>query len=76
MLLVIVAAGFAWVAAIRPWLWALLVGAPLAIIEVPASRSVAPLLGLAFASVGAVAGWALARATGRPDDEAGGGRRG
>ncbi|HEX7950046.1 MAG TPA: hypothetical protein VF494_06840 [Candidatus Limnocylindrales bacterium] len=45
----------------RPWLWTLLVGAPLAIIEVPATGSAASLVGLLFAGIGASLGLLLRR---------------
>jgi hypothetical protein len=63
-LLVVTASALAFVDRRRPWLWALLVGAPLAIIEVPASGSAAPLAGVVVAAVGAGVGWLLARGTG------------
>ncbi|HEY2917025.1 MAG TPA: hypothetical protein VGI98_07415 [Candidatus Limnocylindrales bacterium] len=63
-LLVLAGAIFAAVDGRHPWGWALLVGAPLAIIEVPASGSLAPLAGVAFAAVGAAGGWLLARTIG------------
>jgi hypothetical protein len=59
--LVAASAAFAAVEGRRPWLWALLIGAPLAFIEVPASGSPAPLAGLAFAGLGAAVGWLLSR---------------
>ena len=46
----------------RPWLWTLLVGAPLAIIEAPATGSAASLVGLLFAGIGASLGLLLRRA--------------
>ena len=46
----------------RPWLWTLLVGAPLAIIEVPTTGSAAPLVGLLFAGIGASFGLLVRRA--------------
>lgn len=48
----------------RPWLWTLLIGAPLAIIEVPASGSAASLVGLLFAGIGASFGLLVRRAIG------------
>jgi hypothetical protein len=63
-LLVVAAAAVAFVDRRRPWLWAVLVGAPLAMIEVPTTGSLAPLAGLAFAAVGAAVGWLLTRAIG------------
>lgn len=48
----------------RPWLWAALVGLPLAIIEVPQTGSAAPLAGLLFAAVGASIGLVGRRALG------------
>jgi hypothetical protein len=46
----------------RPWLWALLVGLPTPVIEIAGGGSNGALLALVFASIGAAAGWALARA--------------
>ena len=46
----------------RPWLWALLVGLPTPLIEIPSTGSTGSILALAFAAAGAAAGWALARA--------------
>lgn len=63
--LLVLAAGV--VAAIdgrRPWLWALLVGAPLPIIEVPSTGSSAPLVALLFAAIGASIGVIVRRAPG------------
>ena len=48
----------------RPWLWAVLVGLPLAVIEVPSSGSAAPLAALLFAAVGASIGLVGRRALG------------
>ena len=46
----------------RAWLWTLLVGAPLPIVEVPGSGSAAPLVALLFAAVGAAIGLVISRA--------------
>ena len=46
----------------RPWLWALLVGAPTPIIEIDTLGATGSLLAVVFASAGAAIGWALARA--------------
>lgn len=60
-LLAIGAAVVTAVAGRRPWLWALLVGAPLPIIEVPAAGSWASLAAIVFAAVGSVIGIVLPR---------------
>jgi hypothetical protein len=46
----------------RPWLWTLLVGAPLPIVEVPGSGSGAPLVALLFAAIGVSVGILVRRA--------------
>jgi hypothetical protein len=61
--LVLSAAAIAFVAGRRPWLWALLVGVPTPLLEVPATHDPAPLVAFALASAGAVAGWAVRRAS-------------
>ena len=48
-------------AARRPWLWAVLVGAWVPVLEIPATGSPAPLVALAFSGVGAAAGYLVAR---------------
>jgi hypothetical protein len=50
----------------RPWLWTLLVGAPLPIVEIvgQASPSAAPLIAVLFAAVGASLGILVRRAVG------------
>ena len=45
----------------RPWLWAILVGIWVPLLEIPAGGSVASLLALAIAAFGAVVGHGLAR---------------
>jgi hypothetical protein len=45
----------------RPWLWALLVGLPTPILETVRDGNTGSWLALAFAAVGAVIGWAIAR---------------
>jgi len=62
--LLIAAAVVAWIDGRRPWLWALLVGEPLPIIEVTGSGSTASFVALLFAAVGASIGWLLRRASG------------
>jgi hypothetical protein len=64
VLLVAAAAVAAVIAGDRPWVWALLVGAPVPIIEVPASGSLAPLAALACAAIGAGLGFVARRAVG------------
>ncbi len=44
------------VAGRQPWLWTLLVGAPLPIVEIPSSGSAAPLVALLFAAIGSSLG--------------------
>jgi hypothetical protein len=46
----------------RPWLWALLVGLPTPVIEMPSLGATGSLLALVFAAIGAAIGWVLARA--------------
>ena len=46
----------------RPWLWALLVGSPTPILETVHDGNTGTWLALVFAAVGAVVGWAIARA--------------
>jgi hypothetical protein len=46
----------------RPWLWALIVGLPTPLIEMARGGDVAVLAALAFAAVGAAAGYVVARA--------------
>ena len=62
----------------RPWLWALLVGAPLPIIEIANGGSTASLIALTFAAVGAGIGWgvrlALRIGAGRGSSAGSGGR--
>jgi hypothetical protein len=48
----------------RPWLWALLVGLPLPIIEVSGSGPVGSIASLLFAAVGATIGWLVGRTSG------------
>ncbi len=45
----------------RPWLWALLVGLPIPIAEVPGGQ-LAGIVALVFAAVGALTGWLASRA--------------
>jgi hypothetical protein len=53
----------------RPWLWAILVGAWLPLLEVPASGSPDSLVALAFAGLGALAGWATVRSLERGPEQ-------
>lgn len=46
----------------RPWLWALLIGAPIPIVEVPPTGGTAPLVALLFAAIGAGIGLLARRA--------------
>ena len=46
---------------LRPLLWALVVGAWIPILEIPAAQSSAPLAALVFAGVGAAVGYLVAR---------------
>ena len=45
----------------RPLLWAVLVGAWIPLLEIPAARSSAPLAALVFAGIGAIVGHLVAR---------------
>ena len=46
----------------RPWLWALLVGAPVPLLEIRDGGSSGAVLALGFAAAGATIGWIVARA--------------
>ena len=60
--LLILAAGTATgISGRRPWLWALLVGVPTPLLELPTGGSAASLAAVGFAAAGAVAGWLVAR---------------
>ncbi|HEX5148965.1 MAG TPA: hypothetical protein VFW02_07785 [Candidatus Limnocylindrales bacterium] len=61
-LLLLAAGTVAAVEAERPWLWAMLVGAPTPLLELPGGGSTGSLLALGFAAVGAAIGWAVGRA--------------
>jgi hypothetical protein len=61
-LLVLGAGTAAAIAGDRPWLWALLVGAPTPVVEVRDTGSAGALLALGFAALGASIGWLVARA--------------
>jgi hypothetical protein len=61
-LLFIAAAVFAGVARDRPWLWALLVGLPLPILEVVRTGNAGSVIALGFAALGAAVGRAVRRA--------------
>ena len=61
-LLVLAAATVAALDGRRPWLWALLVGLPLPLIEVPATGSGAALVAILFAAIGASIGIVVRRA--------------
>jgi hypothetical protein len=45
----------------RPWLWAILVGIWVPVVEIPATGGTGPILALAFAGIGALAGYGFAR---------------
>jgi hypothetical protein len=60
-LLIVAAGAAAAVSGRRPWLWALLVGGATPLLEIPAGGSPASLAALLFATVGALAGWLVAR---------------
>jgi hypothetical protein len=45
-----------------PWLWALLVGAPIPLVEVFSTGSPTALVAIAIAGLGAAFGWAIGRA--------------
>jgi hypothetical protein len=68
--LVGLAALVAFMARRRPWLWALLVGAPTPLVEIPVYHDPSPVAALLFAALGATAGWLLGRAAtaGQPAD--------
>jgi hypothetical protein len=51
----------------RPSLWALLVGLPLPLIEVPASATTTPVVALAFTAIGAILGVLIRRAVRGPN---------
>jgi hypothetical protein len=60
-LLLLVSAIIAAIAGDRPWLWAVLVGGPLPLFELPGG-STGSLIAIGFAAVGATIGWAASRA--------------
>ena len=60
-MLVLAAAVFAGLAGDRPWLWALLIGLPTPILELPAGGPTGSLLAIGFAGLGAFVGWGVAR---------------
>jgi hypothetical protein len=61
-LLLLASTGLAFLGGRRPWLWALLVGAPLPAVEIVTEGTLASLIALTFAAVGAAIGWGLRRA--------------
>ena len=61
-LLVLAAAVVAAIDGRRAWLWTVLVGAPLPLLEVPATGSAASLVALVFAAVGSSLGILVRRA--------------
>ncbi|HEX5240056.1 MAG TPA: hypothetical protein VFW20_03575 [Candidatus Limnocylindrales bacterium] len=63
-LLFVASAAAAFVAGRRPWLWALLVGGPLPLIEIAMDGTLASLIALTFGAVGAALGWAIRRGLG------------
>jgi hypothetical protein len=60
------------VAGARPWLWAILVGAPTPITEILSTGNTGSTLALVFASIGAAVGWWIGSIVRGAD---GGGRR-
>jgi hypothetical protein len=59
----VLAAGItAFVGRDRPWVWALLVGLPIPVIEIATLGTTGSLLALLFAAIGAAIGWTLTRA--------------
>lgn len=68
---VLAAAGLAAIDGRRPWLWAALIGAPTAIVEIVTTGNTGSLLAIAFAAVGASIGWAVGREVRRPGPSAG-----
>jgi hypothetical protein len=61
-LLLLVACAAAGISARRPWLWAILVGLPTPFVELAGGGDPAALAALAFAAIGAAAGFLVARA--------------
>ena len=45
----------------RPWLWAILVGIWVPVLEIPATGGLGPIIALAIAGIGAVVGYGFAR---------------
>src|SRR4051794_36329668 len=64
--LVVIAAVAAFIARRRPWVVALLVGAPTPLVELAHHGQPAALAALAFAALGATIGWSARRAGGPP----------
>lgn len=60
--LVLAAGATAYVGRSRPWLWAMLVGLPVPVVEIAGNGSAGSVLALVFACAGATVGWAFARA--------------
>ena len=60
-LLLLGAAAAATIGRDRPWLWALIVGLPMPILETVRDGNAGSWLGLVFAAGGASIGWAVAR---------------
>jgi hypothetical protein len=65
-LLVVAAFASAAISGRRPWLWALLVGGWIPLIEIAGSGQASALLALLFAAGGALAGYSLARVIPNP----------
>jgi hypothetical protein len=59
--LILAGAAFAFLGRRLPWLWALLIGAWVPLLEMSGSAGGASLAALAFAAIGAGVGWGLAR---------------
>lgn len=62
-LLLLAAGAVAAIAGDRPWLWALLVGAPVPLLEIRDAGSSGAILALGFAACGAAIGWLVGKAT-------------
>jgi hypothetical protein len=66
ILLVLAAFVSAALAGRHPWLWALLVGGWILLLEIPSSGQPGPAIALLFSATGALAGYGLARLVREP----------
>ena len=66
ILLVLAAFASAALSGRRPWLWALLVGGWIPLLEIPSSGQLGPAVALLFAASGAIAGYGLAHLVREP----------